>query len=111
MIDRIRTAFVKRRFQCCISLRDASDATGVSASTLGRFERGVGTLDVEHLAAVASWAKVPLSEDAVAETSGTDTLTAIHAVIRRDARLDDVAKNALCELMTVSMRHFKARQK
>ncbi|MBL8152045.1 MAG: helix-turn-helix transcriptional regulator, partial [Blastocatellia bacterium] len=57
MIDVVELGeYIKRKRQDeKLSLRQAADATKVSAATLSRIENGVGTPDSATLARLASW--------------------------------------------------------
>lgn len=98
---KLAESFRRERASRGLTLQAVRDLTGVSASTLCRFERDVGRLDMVQLIAVANWLNIDLMAKPVV-VYPKNTLDAILDVIRADDSVRD--KDSLCTLFSVCYR-------
>ncbi|MBE7516609.1 MAG: helix-turn-helix transcriptional regulator [Chloracidobacterium sp.] len=99
-----------------LSLRDAADQTGVSASTLSRIENGTGRPDADNIARLSQWLNMPVDRimKPVSE-SGVEpvvyypheaTPEIVEAHLRADPKLSAETAEALAELFRVAYQQF-----
>lgn len=107
----IRDKFISYRVKSGLSLADMEAETGVSKSTLSRFQNGLGDYDLDTLAPLAQYFNVRLSPGAVSiQSDPLDTLGGVRLAIENDQELTPAAKKALYELMEVAYRGFVETQ-
>jgi len=111
-------AIRRRREDLGLSLRDAADLTGVSASTLSRIENGTGKPDAENIAQLAAWLNVPMQrilgdprpegEEAkpIIYYPHESTPEIVEAHLRADRHLTPATATALSELFRVAYAQF-----
>lgn len=88
----------RARKQRKMSLRDVTDETGVSASTLSRIENGIGAVDAHNVAILASYLSLPLERvkgDKFVYLKGEPLPQVVDALINTDERLSDRARSSL----------------
>lgn len=85
-----------------LTLRDVEIQTGISPSTLGRFENEIGMLDSDHFFTIAHWLRVPLN---VEPTDTAETFERIKGAIEADGFLTEDAKDGLFKLMRAAYDH------
>ncbi len=91
----ILTLFRERRGN--LRLRQISRESGVSVSTLSRFQRDIGKFDFENLIKIGAWCGM---ERFAADVSvaGGDALANIKAAIANDANLTEESRRKLSDL-------------
>jgi transcriptional regulator with XRE-family HTH domain len=102
-LARISALIKAKRRETGLGLRAAATASGVSASTLSRLERGAATSlpDADTLTKLAGWLDVPvgslLSEDGEAEDGGPELSTPeiVEVHLRSDKELNPKTAKSL----------------
>jgi transcriptional regulator with XRE-family HTH domain len=89
-----------------MSLQEAGDEIGVSASALCRFENSISKPDMLSMVAIANWLKMPLSANAIV-VYPANMLEAITDIIKADDNVAD--KDGLCKLFEVCYRGMAGR--
>lgn len=108
----------RRREEQGLSLRDAADETGVSASTLSRIENGTGKPDADNIARLAAWLDMPIERVMHHRSGGgsdpkpvvyyphESTPEIVEAHLRADRQLTPETAKALSELFRVAYAQF-----
>ena len=117
--EELGRAIRRRREELGLSLRDAANATAVSASTLSRIENGTGKPDAENIARLTSWLDVPMERilsgrhhsqadaaKAVVYYPQEPTPEIVEAHLRADRNLTPETAAALSELFRVAYNQF-----
>ena len=104
MIDQeeIRINFLIKKHDENLSLGDVAKETGVSRSTLSRFCRGVGAMDVDNLIRIAAFCGITNLSEGI-EADG-NTIENVKDAIRFDANLTREGKIKLWRLFNVMYR-------
>lgn len=110
-------ALKRRREELGLSLRDVTNVTDVSASTLSRIENGTGKPDADNIARLTSWLDMPVDrlmkkQDAtqvepVIYYPHEATPEIVEAHLRADKNLTPETAKALSELFRVAYSQFK----
>src|SRR4029434_9768098 len=120
--EELGSAVRRRREQQNFGLRDVSDQTGVSASTLSRIENGTGKPDADNIARLASWLDMPIERVMHQGHRGSEpkpvgyyphesTPEIVEAHLRADKHLTPETAKALSELFRVAYTQFSATGK
>ena len=111
-------AIRRKREDAGMSLRDAANETGVSASTLSRIENGTGKPDADNIARLTSWLNVPMERVMSGRQPQGDegqpviyfpqeaTPDIVEAHLRADRNLSPETAKALSELFRVAYAQF-----
>lgn len=110
-------ALKRRREELGLSLRDVTNQTDVSASTLSRIENGTGKPDADNIARLTSWLDMPVDR-LMKKTDQTQvepviyypheaTPEIVEAHLRADKNLTPETAKALSELFRVAYSQFK----
>lgn len=109
-------AIKRHREDNSLSLRDAADQTGVSASTLSRIENGTGRPDADNIARLSQWLDMPVDRMMKKQTDETvepvvyypheATPEIVEAHLRADRKLTPETAEALSELFRVAYQQF-----
>lgn len=110
-------ALKRRREELGLSLRDVTNVTDVSASTLSRIENGTGKPDADNIARLTSWLDMPVDR-LMKKTDETQvepviyypheaTPEIVEAHLRADKNLTPETAKALSELFRVAYSQFK----
>lgn len=96
-----------------IGLRAASEQSGISPSTLSRFERGLGTPDAEMMRKLSEWlnisvGKLLFEDEQFEEPTALSTPEIVAMHLRADRRLSKEAADALAELIRVAYAQLAA---
>lgn len=112
-------AIRRKREELGLSLRDVTNVTQVSASTLSRIESGKGSPDADNIARLSDWLNMPV--DRVMKKQNTDGTKEVEPVIyypkeatpeivaahlRADRNLSPETAKALSELFRVAYNQF-----
>ena len=99
------------------SLRDVSEATGVSASTLSRIEGGIGRPDADNIAAISGWLGHSAADIVGAEAGEPviyyptkPTPDIVQEFLDKDDTLTPEVRVALGELFRVAYGQFSKRK-
>ena len=113
-------AIKRHREKMDLSLRDAADQTGVSASTLSRIENGTGRPDADNIARLSQWLDMPVDRMMKIQSSETvepviyypheATPEIVQAHLRADRKLTPETAEALSELFRVAYQQFSKRK-
>jgi transcriptional regulator with XRE-family HTH domain len=113
-------AIKRHRDQHNLSLRDAQQQTGVSASTLSRIENGTGRPDADNIARLSQWLNMPVDRMMKKQTKKTiepvvyyphePTPEIISAHLRADKKLSPETAEALSELFRVAYKQFSNKK-
>jgi transcriptional regulator with XRE-family HTH domain len=112
-------AIKRRREELKISLRDAGDQTGISASTLSRIENGTGRPDADNIARLTQWVDMPVdrlmkhadnSVEPVIYYPHEATPEIVEAHLRADRKLSPETAEALSELFRVAYKQFSGKK-
>ena len=90
------------------SLRQIEFESGVSASTLSRFDNGIGILDADVMIKIALWCGVETISDGAVRCSGENTLEEIQKVIERDESLSPKSKKQISSVFAAMYRAVSA---
>lgn len=93
----------QRRKQEGLSLRDVSEATGISAATLSRMEHGCNA-DTENVVALSRWLNVPIQT--ATKATPEDVPNAIKAILFADPKLKSDQQIALCDIVGLLYRQM-----
>lgn len=107
----------KRREDEDLSIRQVSEITQISPSTLSRIENGVCTPDSDTLAKLTNWLGIPVDRlmkgELLPQISNksnlspyTSTMEAVEAHLRADPKLNVETAKALTELFRVAYNQF-----
>ena len=110
-------ALKRRREELGLSLRDVTNQTDVSSSTLSRIENGTGKPDADNIARLTSWLDMPVDR-LMKKTDQTQvepviyypheaTPEIVEAHLRADKNLTPETAKALSELFRVAYSQFK----
>ena len=111
-------AIRRKREEIGMSLRDAANETGVSASTLSRIENGTGKPDADNIARLTAWLNVPMERIMGGRQLEGDeakpvvyfpqeaTPDIVEAHLRADRNLTPETAKALSELFRVAYTQF-----
>jgi Helix-turn-helix. len=117
------SAVRRRRDQEGLSLRDAAQETGVSASTLSRIENGAGKPDADNIARLTTWLDMPIERVMSRGNLGVgdpkpviyypheSTPEVVEAHLRADRHLTPETAKALSELFRVAYTQFSRSDK
>ena len=113
-------AIRRHRDQKNLSLRDAQQQTGVSASTLSRIENGAGRPDADNIARLSQWLDMPVDRMMKKQTKKTvepviyypheATPEIVEAHLRADRKLSPETAEALSELFRVAYKQFSGKK-
>ncbi len=113
-------AIRRHRDQKNLSLRDAQQQTGVSASTLSRIENGTGRPDADNIARLSQWLDMPVDRMMKKQTKKTvepviyypheATPEIVEAHLRADRKLSPETAEALSELFRVAYKQFSGKK-
>ncbi|MBA3770134.1 MAG: helix-turn-helix transcriptional regulator [Blastocatellia bacterium] len=113
-------AIRRYRDQKNLSLRDAQQQTGVSASTLSRIENGTGRPDADNIARLSQWLDMPVDRMMKKQTKKTvepviyypheATPEIVEAHLRADRKLSPETAEALSELFRVAYKQFSGKK-
>ena len=116
--EELGRAIHRRRDELGLSLRDAANETGVSASTLSRIENGTGKPDADNIARLTTWLDVPMerilsgrhpqaaANSPVVYYPQEPTPEIVEAHLRADRNLTPQTAAALSELFRVAYTQF-----
>jgi transcriptional regulator with XRE-family HTH domain len=102
-----------RREERHLTLRQAADQIGISASALSRCENFRHELDADSLSRVARWLNVPLErirDEQFIYIEGEPLPQVVDVLIFRDRGLDDAGRKALSEIFRTAYRQFAGQQ-
>lgn len=110
-------ALKRRREELGLSLRDVTNVTDVSASTLSRIENGTGKPDADNIARLTNWLDMPVDRlmkkqdetqvEPVIYYPHEATPEIVEAHLRADKNLTPETAKALSELFRVAYSQFK----
>jgi transcriptional regulator with XRE-family HTH domain len=89
-----------------LTFRDVEKATGISPSTLQRFEVQRGQLDTDHFIIIAQWLRVPLDEP---KNDPPKTFDGIEKSLQADKFLTPEGRIALLRLMSEAYYHLTGK--
>lgn len=107
----------EKRLSRGLSLRQAAQEVGVSATTFSRVERGDHLPDRENLLQLANWlgvtleqvATTPADHDVVTHSPGESTVEAVALHLRADKDLDPKDARILMEVFRVAYENLRKR--
>ena len=107
----------EKRLARGLSLRQAAQEAGVSATTFSRVERGDHLPDRENLLQLANWAGVTLEQvasapskhDVVVHNLGESTVESVALHLRADKDLDPKDAQILMEVFRVAYENLRKR--
>ncbi len=107
----------EKRLARSLSLRQAAQEAGVSATTFSRVERGDHLPDRENLLLLANWvgvtfeqiASAPAEHDVVIHSLGESTIEAVALHLRADKDLDPKDAQILMEVFRVAYENLRKR--
>lgn len=107
----------EKRLAKGLSLRQAAQEAGVSATTFSRVERGDHLPDRENLLQLANWvgvtfeqvASAPGKHDVVIHGSGESTVESVALHLRADKDLDPKDAQILMEVFRVAYENLRKR--
>lgn len=107
----------EKRLALSLSLRQAAQEAGVSATTFSRVERGDHLPDRENLLQLANWAGVtleqvastPTDRDVIIHSPGESTVEAVALHLRADKDLDPRDAQVLMEVFRAAYENLRKR--